>query len=84
MQPSDIAWTDYTWNPTHGCSKVEPPDGESGCTNCYAERLSRRYNHTEHKWTNEYAEENVPLLCSVAEPSHGDYGIPPTAVVHDQ
>jgi hypothetical protein len=24
------------------------------------------------------------LLCSVAEPSHGDYGIPPTAVVHDQ
>jgi hypothetical protein len=26
----------------------------------------------------------LPLLCSVAEPSHGDYGIPPTAVVHDQ
>jgi protein gp37 len=59
MQPSDIAWTDYTWNPTHGCSKIEPPDGESGCTNCYAERLSRRYNHTDHEWTNEYAEENV-------------------------
>ncbi|EMA56217.1 hypothetical protein [Halococcus thailandensis] len=28
--------------------------------------------------------ELTPLLCSVAEPSHGDYGIPPTAVVHDQ
>jgi hypothetical protein len=28
--------------------------------------------------------ELLTLLCSVAEPSHGGYGIPPTAVVHDQ
>lgn len=54
MQPSNIAWTDKTWNPTHGCSKVS-----SGCENCYAERISRQYDHTDHEWTNEHAEENV-------------------------
>ena len=32
-----IQWTDATWNPTTGCSKVSP-----GCKNCYAERLSAR------------------------------------------
>jgi protein gp37 len=54
MQGSNIAWTDQTWNPTHGCSKVS-----AGCENCYAERISRQYDHTEEPWTNEYAEENV-------------------------
>ena len=34
---SPIQWTDATWNPTTGCSKVSP-----GCKNCYAERLSQR------------------------------------------
>jgi protein gp37 len=34
---SPIQWTDATWNPTTGCSKVSP-----GCKNCYAERLSKR------------------------------------------
>ena len=54
MQQSNIAWTDQTWNPVHGCSKVS-----AGCDNCYAERISRQYEHTEHEWTNEYAEVNV-------------------------
>ena len=54
MQPSAIAWTDQTWNPTHGCSRVS-----SGCKNCYAERISRQYGHTERPWTNEHADENV-------------------------
>jgi protein gp37 len=54
MQRSDIAWTDMTWNPTHGCSKVS-----AGCENCYAERISRQYSHTEQPWTNEHAAENV-------------------------
>jgi protein gp37 len=61
MQESDIAWTDSTWNPSHGCSKVEPPDGDSGCTNCYAARISQQYGHTEHPWTPENAEQNVTL-----------------------
>ena len=34
---SAIEWTDASWNPTTGCSKVSP-----GCQNCYAERLSTR------------------------------------------
>lgn len=34
---SHIEWTDTTWNPVTGCSKVSP-----GCKNCYAERLAHR------------------------------------------
>lgn len=34
---SDIEWTEATWNPVTGCSKISP-----GCLHCYAERLSRR------------------------------------------
>lgn len=33
-----IEWTDKTWNPTTGCSKVSP-----GCRYCYAEALTRRF-----------------------------------------
>lgn len=36
---SSIEWTQATWNPTTGCSKISP-----GCKNCYAERLSKRLN----------------------------------------
>jgi protein gp37 len=32
-----IEWTDATWNPVTGCTKVSP-----GCKNCYAERLALR------------------------------------------
>ena len=32
-----ISWTDSTWSPVTGCSKVSP-----GCDNCYAERMSAR------------------------------------------
>jgi protein gp37 len=34
---SAIEWTDATWNPVTGCTKVSP-----GCTHCYAERLAAR------------------------------------------
>jgi protein gp37 len=34
---SAIEWTDATWNPVTGCTKVSP-----GCKNCYAERLAAR------------------------------------------
>lgn len=37
MANSNIEWTDATWNPTTGCSKISP-----GCKNCYAERMSKR------------------------------------------
>jgi protein gp37 len=35
---SAIEWTDATWNPVTGCSKVS-----RGCDNCYAERFSERF-----------------------------------------
>ncbi len=34
---SSIEWTESTWNPLTGCTKVSP-----GCANCYAERMSLR------------------------------------------
>lgn len=34
---SAIEWTDSTWNPVTGCTKVS-----SGCAHCYAERLAKR------------------------------------------
>jgi len=37
-QNSKIEWTDATWNPVRGCSKVSP-----GCQNCYAETLAERF-----------------------------------------
>ncbi len=36
-QGSSIEWTDATWNPVTGCTKVSP-----GCKYCYAHRMARR------------------------------------------
>lgn len=36
-QRTSIEWTDITWNPTTGCTKVS-----AGCDNCYADALARR------------------------------------------
>ncbi|GJL53935.1 MAG: hypothetical protein NPIRA02_10670 [Nitrospirales bacterium] len=37
-QRTTIEWTDATWNPVRGCSKVSP-----GCANCYAETFAERF-----------------------------------------
>ncbi|MFN8114947.1 MAG: phage Gp37/Gp68 family protein [Bacteroidia bacterium] len=37
MAESNIEWTELTWNPTTGCSKVT-----AGCKFCYAEAMSKR------------------------------------------
>lgn len=34
---SSIEWTESTWNPVTGCTKISP-----GCKHCYAERMARR------------------------------------------
>lgn len=34
---SAIEWTETTWNPVSGCSKIS-----EGCLNCYAERMAKR------------------------------------------
>lgn len=36
-QVSSIEWTEATWNPVTGCTKISP-----GCCHCYAERMARR------------------------------------------
>lgn len=38
---SDIEWTDATWNPVLGCTKISP-----GCKHCYAETFSERFRGT--------------------------------------
>jgi protein gp37 len=53
---SAIEWTDATWNPVTGCSKVSP-----GCAHCYAERLSLRFGQSVLPWTPANADENVIL-----------------------
>ena len=39
-----IEWTEETWNPIIGCSKVSP-----GCDNCYAERMACRLAHMDNR-----------------------------------
>lgn len=34
-----IEWTEATWNPIRGCSRISP-----GCQHCYAERVAARFN----------------------------------------
>lgn len=56
-----IEWTDATWNPVTGCSKVSP-----GCAHCYAEtlaltRLAGKVGYPGLPWTPENAEANVML-----------------------
>jgi protein gp37 len=39
---SDIEWTDATWNPVRGCTKISP-----GCKHCYAETFAERFRGVE-------------------------------------
>lgn len=57
---TNIGWTDATWNPITGCSKVS-----TGCANCYAAALAPRLaamgakGYTDQPWTASNAEQNV-------------------------
>ena len=54
MGKSQIEWTEETWNPATGCTKVS-----EGCKNCYAERIAKRlhgYNQPKYKNKFEYTE----------------------------
>jgi protein gp37 len=37
-QTSSIEWTDATWNPVRGCTKISP-----GCKHCYAKTFAERF-----------------------------------------
>ncbi len=41
MNKTNIAWTDFTWNPITGCTAVS-----EGCKNCYAKVVHERFNDT--------------------------------------
>lgn len=41
MAGTAIEWTDATWNPVTGCTKIT-----AGCDHCYAERFSERFRGT--------------------------------------
>jgi protein gp37 len=41
MNGTSIEWTDRTWNPVTGCTRVSP-----GCERCYAESIARRFAGT--------------------------------------
>jgi protein gp37 len=42
VQKSSIEWTETTWNPVTGCTKVSP-----GCAHCYAETFAERWRGIE-------------------------------------
>lgn len=42
---SKIEWTDHTFNPVRGCTKISP-----GCAHCYAEKLSHRNPKVLGEW----------------------------------
>jgi len=48
---SAIEWTESTWNPVTGCTKIS-----EGCLNCYAERMARRLHMmSQEKYRNGFA-----------------------------
>ena len=48
-----IEWTQATWNPIRGCSRVS-----EGCRNCYAEKVANRFKGPGQPY--EYAEGSRP------------------------
>ncbi len=50
-QASHIEWTEATWNPVTGCTKVSP-----GCKHCYAARMAKRLEAMgQHRYRNGFA-----------------------------
>src|SRR5262245_43651967 len=59
---SEIEWTDATWNPVRGCTKVSP-----GCDHCYAETFAERFRGvTDHPYERGFDLRLVPE--KLAEP----------------
>ena len=58
-----IEWTNKTWNPVTGCTKISP-----GCTNCYAERMATRlagrfgYPDAPHQFDVTFHEDRLRIL----------------------
>lgn len=80
---SKISWTDETWNPTTGCSKIS-----AGCKNCYAEKLTKMvkgfgkekyengFTPTSHEYVLDYPygwkKPRKIFVCSMSDLFHDD------------
>jgi protein gp37 len=61
---SAIEWTDSTWNPVRGCTKISP-----GCAHCYAETFAERFRGVKgHPYEHGFDLRLVPE--KLAEPLH--------------
>lgn len=61
---SKIEWTDATWNPVRGCTKISP-----GCKHCYAETFAERFRGVKgHPFEQGFDLRIVPE--KLAEPIH--------------
>ena len=71
MSTSKIEWTDASWNPITGCTKIS-----SGCQHCYAEVMARRLCAMRvDKYKNGLFIELKPNLVGMAEYQEGlQYG----------
>jgi protein gp37 len=83
MKTTKIEWTDKTWNPVTGCSKIS-----AGCVNCYAEVMARRlqamgqdkysggFNLTLHenalKEPLQWKKPHTIFVCSMSDLFHKD------------
>jgi protein gp37 len=58
---SAIEWTESTWNPVTGCTKISP-----GCDNCYAERLALRLRAMgQHNYRNGFKLTEQPHMLDL-------------------
>ena len=80
---SKIEWTEETWNPVTGCTKIS-----DGCRNCYAEKMAKRlkamgqanyangFEVTTHPHTLEiplhWRKPREVFVCSMSDPFHKD------------
>lgn len=73
-ETTKISWTDSTWNPVTGCTKVSP-----GCLNCYAKRISERFGRDWDRVQLHPERLDIPLhwkkprrifVCSVSDLFH--------------
>ena len=76
MNRTFIGWTDFTWNPVTGCTKVSP-----GCKHCYAERTFPRIGkgrdftdvqfHSDRIWQPSSRKKPARIfVCSMADIAH--------------
>ena len=60
VQKTNIEWTEATWNPVAGCTKVSP-----GCAHCYAEALTLRFHRGGRYLPGESTVEPLPAQLEI-------------------